>query len=517
MFSTKPTHSSQGDVVVRSYTKGDHVEFIVSVSDGTGWRIHPATGVIVAIYTDPDLSFDATWTATYQGQIAARYPTEHCATGFDIQLHGSSVPWTCYDMPEYYHPRSDQSMQSLIDTRAEATVTCLYVPMRHVIRNVTDTCTVALTAMEGVLNRFFRRSPIGWVVLFHEPQLGTDATCPSEHAIPAALSELFQFDYENETPPTRGKRPSKATAAAAAATKTHALATIRTRRVIGQVVDFGVDFDGVLKLICRSVNMSSQSTLDYYMFNGPFSEVAYVYPNDILYKLPYDWIHDAYDEATLGPQTYFSVLKHIICDTLERFRIKTIKCSTAATTTTTTSSSSSQTDTAATVPTFYYGFTEDGMHFAKNGRMVLESAIPAASTVDPLDPTCEIRQHVYNYRWLNLRGATQYETTRFSVIKRGYIIYGRVAVRKETGQTTLEWCTPPPGMDLLRVYLATEGKSTIFRKLTQPEVFAKFKDHDGNPTLASKLFERIIDPTARNDAIDYVLRELVWSSRGIDL
>jgi hypothetical protein len=83
--------------------------------------------------------------------------------------------------------------------------------------------------------------------------------------------------------------------------------------------------------------------------------------------------------------------------------------------------------------------------------------------------------------------------------------------RPEHGKTTLEWCTPPHGLDLLRVYLITDGQSPIFRNMTSQELMGKLRDKDGQDTLASKLYQGLIEPEeANNDAVEYIKRELIW-------
>ena len=64
---------------------------------------------------------------------------------------------------------------------------------------------------------------------------------------------------------------------------------------------------------------------------------------------------------------------------------------------------------------------------------------------------------------------------------------------------------------MLRVFLATNGQSPIFRNLSVDDILGKLRDRDGKDTLASKLFLGVIDPiNASNDAVDFCRRELVW-------
>jgi len=370
-------------------------------------------------------------------------------TGFDIKVL-TVIPWTTEDVPQYYQPKTLPNFHN---------VNHLYVPVRHVMRRVDQVSNNT----NMIMSRFFRRAPYGWLVLYNEPV--TAAGDPDE--VDQALEQFY------------ADRKSR----------------ITTRRVVGNVVDFGVDHDGVLKVVMSPVKAANAPKLDDYLFHGAFAEVARANSEEgHLYKLPYHWIHDAYDQAHLGEKSYYSMLKHVLCDTLSRFRVKTVKFQ----------------QNPKTKKTFYFGFTEEGFHFAKNGRHVLATEITNRMRSKPAEPEGYETRHTFDtHTWLNLREARPNEQIH-STVKRGYIIYGRLVERQDKGQTTLHWCTPSHGLDLLRVYLVTNGQSKIFRSLSNDELLEKLKDKDGNATLASKLFQGLVDPAAENEAINYIKQELLW-------
>lgn len=481
MLSTEPTVLTHGDA---RYVEGDRVEFVVVYVDpATGnTRVVPGAGDILFAHSEPVYLRDPAFAATMQGQYAMHVPPpntdpvrqhpssvpthaypgqeQYRVYGYDVRLL-SPLPWTTLDLPPYYYPRTSITL----DNSVADPVTHIFVPVRHVVRQTAD--WHAAPTMDAMLNRFYRRAPYGYAVLFHQPVPHEEGEANHVDGNELArVNEVLQRIHDGQS-------------------------AERTRRVVGEVVDFGVDYDGVPKLVCRAQAPTDGRILDHYMFHSPFAEVGYMHANEVLYKLPYYWIHDAYDLVTLGPQTYLSVLRYVLCNTLERFRVKTLKYS------------------SEEPGAFYYGFTEDGVHFAKNGRQVLATEIPSPAVYHEEDET---RNTLVNHRWLNMRARLPSDEP-FAAVKRGYIIYGRLIVREETGQTTLEWCTPPPGLDLLRVYVATEGRSSIFRKLNMMEIYEKLKDRDGNTTLASRLFEGIMCPEeVPNDAIAYVQKELMWAA-----
>lgn len=321
---------------------------------------------------------------------------------------------------------------------------------------------------------------------------------------------------------------------------------IQSRRIVGEVVDFGVDVDGRVHVIIVQLNFlaSLNPKLDKYLFLGPFAEVARRYAHTTLYKLPYSSIHDAYDRVTLGEQTYFNVLKHLICDTLQRFRVKTVKIESSAglydpkaPKGAKEAKGSKNKKNRGKRHNFYYGFTEEGYHFSKSGRRIYTTQItPEMRSLKTSNRDgYEMRQSFDNGKWLNLgpyvTEITMDDTNAASksdnksdnnMVKKGYIIYGRLLQMGEMGQQgdnsslkvkkvemTLEWCTPSLGMDLLRVYLATNGQSPVFRNLSKQEILQKLYNHKGMETLASKLFMGIINPNTQNDAINYVRQELM--------
>lgn len=385
------------------------------------------------------------------------HETSSIVEGYDLQVL-NSVPWVTDDVPVYYMPRNATLRESLLNPLG--VVPYIFIPTRHLVRIVGDDVQQPFdgSVMDQLLNRFYRNAPYGWLVLHHQP---VDTSTLSE-----------PVDVQGKT--MRIKKRGN---------------TIRTRRVVGQVVDFGRDADGVAKLVCYALSTTLQG-LDMKLVGGPFHEVQSAHPDVTLFKLAFHDVHDAYDAPALGPPTYVNVLRHLVVDTLQRFRVKTVKY-----------------ENENKAEAFFYGFTEDGFHFARNGRMALNTEVPTIPRADPTAPGAELRSLFSNHAWLNLcpTRAGQAHNTR-----RGYVIYGRVITRDAAGQTTLQWCCPPPGMDLLRVYLATQGNSPIFRALNDMEVLAKLKDKNGDDTVASDLFTGLIDPQASNASIDYIKKELMW-------
>jgi hypothetical protein len=418
----------------------------------------------------------------------------------------------------------------------DGSVAIIYVPARHVI---SDTQSDDFSTSFAIVEKFYKRAPYKWLVLYNEPKV------QAETETDKADKKFFSYEYEDrsscleqtssnnnnnnaDSPQVIEEHEKQEEQEKEKQQKDKKL----TRRVVGEVVDFGVDYDNVPKLIValRSFHKDAPK-LDAYLFHGPFAEVARRNCDLQLYKLPYVNVHDAFDELTLGRQTYVSVLKHILCDTLQRYRIKTIKfpeqqqSSSASSTSASTSASESQSPeseakTKRPSPKengknkegggiFYYGFTEDGLHFSKTNRHVYNVAIPPLSKPSGEDDEYEERASLFNNQWLNMRKAFPDERVDYT-IRRGYVIYGR-PVEKVAGQTTLEWCTPAPGIDLLRVYLATNGKSSIFKNKTKEEIKQKLCDKNGNETLASQLFAGIVDNHASNEAITYVRKELMWA------
>lgn len=533
---------SEGD---DRFKLGQLVEFVTAVLDVRSGlvRLQPGTGIIVSIHTETVvpcanptspiyIDRDSPQYALSQEQLppAILWPGQEGTaqgtgqvmsdqvrvTGFDISLTSISC-WSPDEVPEYYLPRSELAKNNFVNPTIGA-VSHLYIPARHVIRHISDHSQLALDNMENILFRFFRRAPYGWHVLFNEPLL-SNSTGHSENTTPPATSQSIGNILENFYSVDR-QRDENVIAGG-----------IITRRIVGEVVDFGLDYDNQLKVVIKLIHPlpcsdsgPSGPLLDNFLFHGPFAETArYNCLESRLYKLPYRWIHDAYDPVHNGEQNYFNVLKHILCDTLSRYRVNAINI---------------RPQNVQGNPRkggkrmeirgrgdgrpFYFGFTEDGFHFSKTNRRVLSTEIEPFMMYSPCqseDVTkChygpegyEVRQTFQTQRWLNLRPALRNEQARLHThVKRGYIIYGRVLERSDTGQTTLEWCTPTPGLDLLRVYLVTNGQSPIFRNLGPDEILNKMKDREGNDTLASQLFLGLIDPTARNTAIDYVRRVLVW-------
>jgi hypothetical protein len=337
----------------------------------------------------------------------------------------------------------------------------------------------AVDNMNTVLNRFFRRAPYGWLVLYNEPHLDMlDKTVDINQATSNCLEQFYLADKESAL-----------------------IESITTRRVVGEVVEFGLDYDNQLKLIIKLSSPHAPPRLDNFLFHGNFAETGRTHASEAgLYKLPYRWIHDAYDHVNNGEQNYYNVLRHILCDTLLRYRVKTVKVV-----------QKKDNNTTKQSP-FYFGFTEDGFHFAKTTRRVLSTEIYPEMFPDDKHDGYQVCHTFQTQRWLNLRLAARDERIH-TIVKRGYIIYGRVIRRdaaQAAGKTTLEWCTPSPGIDLLRVFLATNGQSPIFKNLENADILNKMKDRDGNDTIASQLFLGLIDPEARNVAIDYVKNVLVW-------
>lgn len=411
----------------------------------------------VVVYLDPQTNTSRV--ASCVGLVACSH-YEHDASaiviGYDVQVL-NSVPWITDDLPVYYLPRNADLCASL--NNPLRVVPYVFLPTRHVVRLISDMVEFQGSPMDLILNRFFRYAPYGWLVLHYQ-----EVTC---------LSEPINVDGK----PMRVKRRDRR--------------AMRVRRVVGEVVDFGQDADGVAKLVCRvPVHLQSPSYfdgLDIKVAGGPFQEVALTYPGETLFKMAFTDVHDAYDQNTMGPQTYRAVLRHIVVNTLNRYRVKTVKYDN----------------------NFFYGFTEDGYHFAKNGRVAMNTAVPPLSVPDAKNAQYEYRKTTTNDSWLNLSDQHPKDA---GTVRRGYIIYGRVVEKPDTGQMTLQWCCPPPGMDLLRVYLATEGKSPIFRTLSDEDILLKLKDNDGNDTLASDLFRGLIDAQVSNPAVDYVKRELLWAN-----
>jgi len=456
---------------------GDRVEFVMVYMDSkTGvFRLILGVGDVIEAHAESVAPCENPASPIYISPDSAQFPFAQIApgplydtdearekiidqirvTGFDINVL-TIIPWTVEDVPQYYQPRS-----LIYDNVQTVNLRHLYVPARHVMQKVEE--SNYNTSM--IMSRFFRRAPYGWLVLYNEPKI--DTTSP--HEIDQVLNEFYSSQKRE----------------------------ITTRRVVGYVVDFGVDYDGVLKVVVSTTGpVMPPPLLDNFLFHGAFAEVGRNNSEQPqLYKLPYHWIHDAYDESHLGEKTYFSVLKHILCDTLFRFRVKTVKF---------------QQD-PKTKKTFYFGFTEEGFHFAKNGRRVLNTEITPDMMSTPVEDHqgYEIRRTFDSHKWLNLGHATANEEIH-TTVKRGYIIYGRLVERHDKGQTTLHWCTPTHGLDLLRVYLITNGQSKIFHNLSHEELLKKLRDKDGNDTLASKLFMGIVDPDAQNEAVNYVKQELLW-------
>lgn len=489
---------TEGDL---RFTVGQQVDFVVVVMDSiTGvMRLETLQGEIVFVHAEP-VTARGLNPKSPQGILAAsiRPPAilsqggfgreslsatgnlgQMRVTGFEIALI-SVAPWPLDSVPEYYRPRFTAHQQAV----------CLCVPVRHVIQRSGEGAQGG--NLERVQNQFFQRAPYGWNVLFHEPIEFTDRQNNSTR---------------DEILDSRRRRWI-------------------TRRITGQAVDFGVDHDNELKLI---VNVAPNPEhlgppmLDQFLFHGAFAEVARANSEKAtLFKLPYRWVHDAYDPVHLGQQTYQSVLTHLLCDTLGRFRIKTLKYPKSA--------SPDKDQSGSDQNGFYYGFTEEGLHFARSNRCFFNATTPSPRPLkETVPPGYEERSFLYTGWWLNLgklcygggsnggkgqhqKGHYRKECNQPNHLKRGYIIYGRVLNRPDKNQTTLEWCTPPPGLDLLRVYLATNGRSPIFHNMSEQELMDRLKDKDGRPTLASDLYCGLVDPGCSNPAADFVRRELIWSN-----
>lgn len=494
------------------YKLGDLVEFIVVTMDPRNGvaRVQPGVGEIVEVHTEsvapcehpssplyinresaqfpmaaqppPSVAIPAAATITpaVAAQAVASGTAQIRVTGFDLRLT-SILCWAPKDVPNYYIPKSDFAQKNMINMAGG--VAFLYVPARHVIRNFHNHTPVAYENVHNVLNYFFRRAPYGWNVLYNEPFISEEELASlgnDDGAIKQHTDQLLEDFCKKE----KG-------------------AVIKTQRIIGEVLEFGIDYNGELNVIINAAAADSNQPpprLDNYLFHGPFAETGRVHSDKLhLYKLPYRWIHDAYDAVHNGEQNYYNVLKHILCDTLLRYRVKTVKVL-----------ASEEGDNKRKQKSFYFGFTEDGFHFAKNNRHVLATEITRDMRSSQVaDGPYEIRHSFQNQKWLNLRAARPGEDIH-TTVKRGYIIYGRVVHRADKGQTTLEWCTPTPGLDLLRVYLVTNGQSPIFRNLDNAQILEKMKDRHGDETLASQLFAGLIDPEVRNAAIDYIRRELIW-------
>lgn len=350
---------------------------------------------------------------------------------------------TFLKVPAYYYPQTVE-LRSCMFNPYDGAVSIVFVPTRHILGKVNDENVSTKKNIE-CLNRFYGKAPYNWLVL-HKHKKG-DEVCD----------------------------------------------------VVCEVIDFGVDYDNQMKLVVTLRNRAlpflskddaDQNCFDNYLFHGAFAEVARRHSNLELYKIPFSAIDDIYDEQTLGKQTYLSVLKHHVCDKMSRFRVKTIKLVIQP------EEDQDDKQTNKKKP-FFYGFTDEGYHFSKTNRMVLN--------LDFDDLTNE-------YQWLGLRKAKENERNDY-IVKKSFVIYGRVIFNENTGQKTLEWCSPPPGFDLLRVYLATNGKSPIFKQLSQEDILKKMKDKDGNETLASQLFAGIIDRNATNKAIEFVKKNLIWSKQ----
>lgn len=426
-----PTILSEGDSL---YSYGDQVEVAVVMFEGGVLKIQRAIGNVVAIHTERVVpnTMDASDVSTFissdckQFQFAEKKPPvilnpsvatsspnskkelkqlQRRVIGYDIQVV-STVVWENNQIPFYYHPQTVEFLPLMFNYN-DGSVCYMFIPRRHVLRMVTDVSPQTMKQVEMVCNMFCGKAPYHWLVQTHEKQ-----QC--------------------------------------------------------EVLDFGVDFDGVAKLIVATRGSTKVlPECDQYLFHGSFAEVARRHYDTTLYKLPYSSVKSVYDEPSLGPQTYTSVLKQLICGLFNRYRVKTVKFPDKE-------------------GTFYYGFTECGMHFSKTGNRVLNTAV--------LDES-----------WLSMMKPVDEKTVR-----RGYVIYGRV-VDKNDGNQTLEWVSPDTGLDLLRVYLATNGKSPIFKKLTKDEIIKKMKNKDGSETVASKLFAGIIDLFASNDVIEYVKQNYLWA------
>ena len=494
------------------YQVGDRIDCIIAYFDEkiNTTRVHPCSGEILQVLID----------AAYSSGDQVLYQV----TGYNVHLV-TDTPWGFENMPPYHFPRGQ-----IANTIGQHNV--IFVPLRFVIRKTMEQGSAYNYNMDLALNRFFRRTPCGWVILYHEPQevmkQAALGGCVIDE-LTKSFEKLWEMDYADETSTTnkmvRQKNQPKDRRISILkrgdplpCNDQGTTSQFLTRRVVAEVLDFGVDEDGVIKVICRCVKpMSPPPCADYALYPGPFSEVSQYYAeSDGLFKLPFIYIHDAYDQLSYGPPTFHSVVKHIVCDTLQRFRIKTVKY---------VKEGDDQGDEEKNQGDkekdqdeknqdnrdgFYYGFTEDGYHFSKTSRMELDTQSLFLSTPDLFDPQYEARQKFAIHNWLNLRSIQDEDGLHY--IKRGYIIYGRVVSRSKTGKTTLEWCTPPPGLDLLRVYLATDGKSHIFKNISIDQVREKLKTKEGEETVASKLFEGILDPVnATNDVIEYVKRELMWA------
>lgn len=202
------------------------------------------------------------------------------------------------------------------------------------------------------------------------------------------------------------------------------------KTVAGRIVEFGLDRDNLLKAV---ITVSEKTDLDCKFEGGYFSHVPLVINGTLgvaypLYKLQFAQICNMWDERRLGEMNYYNVLKHVVCDNWKRYRIQTIKRPTPL---------SPPPGKKGPDPNFFFGFTEDGFHFARQGYRRLQTAFPGEED----DPS----------EWMSLELDPSIEEP---FIKRGFIIYGREVVRPGK-KTTLEWCLPPPGFDLLRVFLAT--------------------------------------------------------------
>jgi hypothetical protein len=456
-------------------------------------QIKVCTGEIQAIHREPTLELGTDFVKSLQGQMfknmGVGIPLSR-VIGYDIQT-SSPLPWENGEIPLYYVVRGSKGAPVPLS---------LYIPRRHVIRGVTE--GASLDENIGlILNTFFRRAPYGWLVLHnahHEPKpLDTSIYGGGGGGGGGGDNQVFleRGEVVGEGSHKILRRPQQLSR--------------KTRRLVGEVVDFGVDYDGVIKVVCRLANtvnnddggkektsndaimLSHLDHLDTQLFHGSFAEVAKRYSSEHLFKLPYTAIHGAFDQVTLGPQTYYSVVKHLICDKLQRFRVKVVKVKGAPSA----PLEPLQLKDSKKKDNFYYGFTQDGFHFSATGYRTLNLEIPPISAEDSVPLGA-------------LRVKGPYGTPCPFPVRRGYVIYGRI-IECGNGRTTLEWCNPPYGVDLLRVYLATEGNSPIFQGLSTSEILEKMKNN-GEETIASKLFLGLIDLNARNDAIDYVYKELIW-------
>lgn len=532
------------------FRQGERVECILVADRGGTTYLVPVQGVIGCIHQENSRvnPIDIEYVDSVQGRAHAHAPPPYLldpsvagdmrVIGYDVVL-SSPLPWDFSSIPPYYLPRGIGPSHPLHPLNPHnvlcATGLSLYIPYRHVI--CSSVAPESYTQMSMILNWFQLRAPYGWLVLYHAcvPAVASPSSSTTTETNVSDSSEtspgqdrngtekvLAQVTILKRAPPlTDSRKPTNQSA-----TKEQ-----KTRRIIGEVVDFGIDYDGSMQLICRPPHSHAakgvrEVGLDTYMFHGAFGEVARTYCHDMLFKLPYALIHDAYDVPLLGPMTYASVLKHLVCDTLQRFRVKTVKhtlsslvlsvgrqkvpgteakevdssVSTVEGSEKVGEVSSNMADgSSGTVEVssdtvegkrrhaprgrgpvklslqesgndFYYGFTECGFHFAKTNRRILETAIPKSARPHPEDPECELRDLFFHHKWLNLalfgprsakfKGRNTPRASRPSegdlgpdVVRRGYIIYGRIREGDAEGKSTLDWCTPPPGFDLLRVYL----------------------------------------------------------------